>query len=287
MAAGYFNVAQISRLTATSEAYDHLVMPPRKKDLICSIVKSHKLWASSQNDVVSVKGKGLLILLSGPPGVGKTLCAEAIADKLCRPLFVVSPSNFDGTKSVSEKLSEFLRRANDWNAILLVDEADLFLRKRGNDERRNATVSAFLWHLERHKGVVFLVTNLFHELDIAVESRAHIHVQFSDLDRSSRRLIWSRFVARVPEVNDKIGQSELDELAKWRLNGRQIKNALMMARAWCLETSTDLSVTVIEEIIDLAFPNTSREQDDVTESGAVLVNGESTRSAKDDLLELI
>lgn len=279
-------------MISTSDAYNHLVMPQRKKDLIYSVVKSHNSLGSSKNDVVSGKGRGLLILLSGPPGVGKTLCAEAIADKLCRPLFVVSPKDFGPEEPVSDKLREIVRRADEWNSILLFDEADVFLRKRGNDRERDAIVSAFLWHLERHKGVVFLITNIFQDLDVAVESRAHIHLQFSALDQASRRLVWSRFAARMLEINGKLGQHELDELAKWQLNGRQIKNALIMARAWCSETSTNLSLAAIEETIELSCPNTSRMEEDGEEKKhnqviGVLVNGESTRSGKDDLLDLM
>jgi hypothetical protein len=222
---GYFNIEQISQVTPTSEAYDYLVMPPRKKD-------------------------------------------------------------FGEEESVSEKLSELLRRADDWKAILLFDEADVFLRKRGTDERRDGIVSAFLWQLERHKGVVFLITNLFHDLDIAVESRAHIHIQFPPLDRASRRLIWSRFVTRILETGEKIGKYDLDELSKWRLSGRQIKNVLIMARARCFESSTPLSLAAIEETIDLTCSATSKEKDDEAGDGHVLVNGSSPSTGKVDLLDL-
>lgn len=71
------------------------------------------------------------MLLTGPPGTGKTLTAESIADRLQLPLYAVSANELgDTAKEIEGRFNEVLRLAGDWNAVLLLDEADAFLEKR-------------------------------------------------------------------------------------------------------------------------------------------------------------
>jgi len=88
--------------------------------------------------------------LHGPPGTGKTLTAEAIAELLKRPLYSVSVGELGTTvEKLEEKLREILEVAHLWNAVILLDEADIFLEKRSdNDIHRNAMVGIFLRLLE-------------------------------------------------------------------------------------------------------------------------------------------
>ena len=79
-------------------------------------------------DVDSGKGRGLVAVLHGPPGTGKTLTAEGIAELLKRPLYMVSTGEL-GTRSdqLEIELNKILDVAHSWGAVLLLDEADVFL----------------------------------------------------------------------------------------------------------------------------------------------------------------
>ena len=86
----------------------------------------------------------MIILLDGPPGVGKTLTAESVAEAMQAPLYSMSAGEL-GTQNfvVEQKLNDVLQMATMWNAILLVDEADVFLEQRSpGDLRRNELVSS-------------------------------------------------------------------------------------------------------------------------------------------------
>ena len=88
----------------------------------------------------------MIILLDGPPGVGKTLTAESVAETMKAPLYTMSAGEL-GTHSdrVERKLSDVLEMATMWNAILLIDEADVFMEQRSpQDLERNELVSIFL-----------------------------------------------------------------------------------------------------------------------------------------------
>lgn len=74
------------------------------------------------------KGRGLVAVLHGPPGTGKTLTAEGIAELLKRPLYMVSTGEL-GTRpdQLETELNKILDVAHSWGAVLLLDEADVFL----------------------------------------------------------------------------------------------------------------------------------------------------------------
>jgi hypothetical protein len=100
--------------------------------------------ASSQNqDIIHGKGRGLVVLLHGVPGVGKTATAEAVAMEYSKPLFAITCGDLGLTpKDVEGSLTEIFRLAHMWNCVLLFDEADVFLAQRSRfDLKRNALVS--------------------------------------------------------------------------------------------------------------------------------------------------
>lgn len=99
----------------------------------------------------------MIVLLDGPPGVGKTLTAESVAEEMKAPLYTMSAGEL-GTQadSVESKLGDILEMATMWNSILLIDEADIFLEQRGSGElERNELVASkyFLFF--------FLLSNIY------------------------------------------------------------------------------------------------------------------------------
>jgi ATPase family associated with various cellular activities (AAA) len=172
-----FTVSGIRDVEWNEFAYDFLVLPENHKSIVKSLVTSHKFSAAKNiDDVISGKGKGLVAVLHGPPGTGKTLTAEGIAELLKCPLYMVSAGELGTDPRVLERsLTDILDIAHAWGAVLLLDEADVFLEKRSiHDIHRNALVSIFLRLLEYFQGILFLTTNRVETFDDAFQSRTSL-----------------------------------------------------------------------------------------------------------------
>jgi SpoVK/Ycf46/Vps4 family AAA+-type ATPase len=166
-------VDRLQDVAWSDEAFRSLVLGSKQKTLILSLVKQHASNAALFDDVVVGKGKGLIGLLSGGPGCGKTLTAEAVAEVTHRPLYAVSAGELGtAVTDVDKNLVRILELSRTWNAVLLLDEAEVFLQTRSTtDINRNALVSIFLRQLEYYQGVLILTTNLIAQCDPAFESK--------------------------------------------------------------------------------------------------------------------
>lgn len=126
--------------------------------------------------------------------------------------------------------------------------------------------AVFLRELEYFQGIIFLTTNLFSTIDVAFRSRVHIHLLFDRLSFSSRRVLWGKFLARLPVADyappyddqavgkSGLGEDALTELAKWELNGREIKNSIKTVRTWCVCKGFDLNLLRLESGIRVTAP---------------------------------
>ncbi|CAI7583659.1 unnamed protein product [Penicillium glandicola] len=197
-------------------------------------------------DVVPAKGAGLIILLHGAPGVGKTSTAECIAAKLNRPLLPVTCGDIGTYATAAEgNLETFCNLADRWKCVLLLDEADVFLAKRERgDIKRNSLVSVFLRVLEYFSGVIILTTNRVGEFDEAFRSRIHISLYYPKLGKEQAKQIWQKNIQKVrnSHLDIDIEAKEIEKFADehWQRNirspsrhwnGRQIKNAFQTAIA--------------------------------------------------------
>ncbi|KAF7323754.1 AAA domain-containing protein [Mycena kentingensis (nom. inval.)] len=227
-----FDVTKVQPVEWNRDAFKNLVLPTDRKVLLQSLVEAHHEEAGF-DDFVKGKGAGLVVNLFGPPGVGKTFSAEATSEHVQRPLYVIGGGDL-GTRAaeLDMSLERVFNVATAWKAIVLIDEADVFLERRSlHDLERNAMVAVFLRHVEYYRGILFLTTNRVQAFDEAFLSRIHVALHFSDLTEPSRAQVWRAFVARagVSVVEDEIAQ-----LAKREVNGRQIKNAVRTAHSLAL-----------------------------------------------------
>ncbi|KAM7222208.1 hypothetical protein V8F06_002480 [Rhypophila decipiens] len=242
---------------STTARFEDLVLPKGHGILLQALIKNHvreprgsssadEVTGPVSLDVVADKGKGLIILLHGVPGVGKTSTAECVAAELKRPLLPITCGDIGTTASAAEStLESFCTLAHAWRCVLLLDEADVFLTKRetGNIVR-NSLVSVFLRVLEYYSGVIILTTNRVGEFDEAFRSRIHISLYYPKLDRESTTEIWEKNIARVNNSGIDIDIEE-EKIRRFihkhwemnmnmpsrRWNGRQIKNAFQTAIA--------------------------------------------------------
>ncbi|CAG8951356.1 hypothetical protein HYFRA_00007267 [Hymenoscyphus fraxineus] len=209
------------------------------KSLADSQTSSKSAWAA---DSIKNKGKGVIILLHGPPGVGKTYSVECTAVATKRPLLALTIADI-GTKedSIESELTSWFYLAERWKAVLLIDEADIFLeRRKHTDLARNGIVSAFLRKMEYFSGLLFLTTNRVGHIDEAFMSRVHVVIGFPQLDDIKRREIWQGFLDKMKtETGGKIrltASAKTYIMQSWedlniKLNGREIRNALQTAIA--------------------------------------------------------
>ncbi|KAH7085473.1 P-loop containing nucleoside triphosphate hydrolase protein [Paraphoma chrysanthemicola] len=225
-----FYLDLIDDIDFNKDAFQSLVLPEDQKELILSFAESQAMRQTTFDDVISGKGRGHITLLSGPPGVGKTLTAESVAEHMRAPLFMMSAGDLGiNPDQVESKLTNILEMIAKWNAVLLLDECDVFLEARSaHDLERNKLVSIFLRVLEYYEGLLFLTTNRVDNIDAAFQSRIHISMAYPDLTTESRRHIWANFLKGL-DVQDGFEENDLAELATVELNGRQIKNVLKSA----------------------------------------------------------
>ncbi|KUJ13891.1 uncharacterized protein LY89DRAFT_721075 [Mollisia scopiformis] len=242
------------------DGFQSLKVDPGHKKMIQSLVSFHfkkkdvekKGAEIGSQDFIRGKGRGVVILLHGVPGVGKTATAEAVAQANKKPLFPITCGDLGFTpESVETSLSEIFRLAHLWDCVLLLDEADIFLSQRTKDDlQRNALVSVFLRILEYFNGILFLTTNRPGTLDEAVKSRVHMSLYYSSLGELETEEIFRLNLSRLKEIEEQranvsgeeklfIFDAEIIEFAKQhyrkhvsgpgRWNGRQIRNAFQIA----------------------------------------------------------
>ncbi|KAF3767144.1 hypothetical protein M406DRAFT_11443, partial [Cryphonectria parasitica EP155] len=255
-----FTVSGIKDVSWNVKAYESLVLEARTKDTVKALVESHKYHAAeSIDDVIQGKGKGLVAVLHGPPGTGKTLTAEGISELLECPLYMVSAGELGTDSRILEtELQRILDICHAWGAILLLDEADVFLEKRNMHEiHRNALVSIFLRQLEYFQGILFLTTNRVETFDDAFQSRIHIALRYDPLDLRAKKTVFKMFVDRAraqqKTMQDKIcfTDEDYDSLARHDLNGRQIKNTVIRAQALAVNKGEPLAMKHVRQILDV------------------------------------
>ncbi|KAL8791965.1 MAG: hypothetical protein Q9195_005454 [Heterodermia aff. obscurata] len=251
------NVNLVEEIKDRGNGFDSLVLPEGHKDTLLALVQQSRGKELAKEyrverqhmDLIRGKGKGLIILLHGEPGVGKTSTAESVAEYTRRPLLQVTCGDIGQDAEVVEKrLEDHFQLAHKWGCVLLLDEADVFLQKRSREDlARNAIVSVFLRVLEYYSGILFLTTNRVGAFDLAFRSRIHMSLFYPRLDESKTIKIWEMNLARARETwGDKLSIDETDqkeilefasnhfrELHKSKAvwNGRQIRNAFQTAIA--------------------------------------------------------
>lgn len=209
------------------DALDSLIIREHAKSYIHTLVKQQITADGAASDIINGKGGGLIGLLDGSPGCGKTLTAEAIAEATHRPLYAVSAGELGVTSSVLDKrLSMILEIAYRWKAVVLLDEADVFLRQRDpTNIERNALVSIFLRQLEYFQGILIMTTNRLEDCDTAFQSRCHFWLHYPDLDRASQKLIWRsclELIGKSGGVDVEVYDMDIENLTRNDLNGREV-----------------------------------------------------------------
>ena len=220
--------------------FDDVILPAgtrRALDAALAQVTQHDLifnrWGLGERHPT---GRALAFNFAGPPGTGKTICAEAIAHSLSRPLLLVRYAELESLwmGETPKNVAAIFRTAGEERAVLFFDEADAIAGRRstsvGDSFQResNTTVSVLLQELEWYNGVVIFATNLAANFDPAFERRIRTHVLFEMPGESEREQIWR--VQLHPSRTPLAADVDFHSLAqRYQVSGGDIRNAVLKA----------------------------------------------------------
>ena len=236
--------------TLTEYKYDKaisekLILPDQIKELI-NILIEHK--SGNFVDIIRGKSGGAIVLLTGKAGVGKTLTAEVFAEATERPLYSVQASQLGiDAVQLEQNLKMILRRASRWNAVLLLDEADVYVGERGTNLIQNAIVGVFLRVLEYHSSLMFLTTNRPEIVDDAIASRCIARIDYKYPSTDDQKKIWD---VLSQTSNIKLSDEMINEIVSKhnKLSGRDIKNMLKLANLQALSKGEKLGVAHVSYV---------------------------------------
>ncbi len=218
-----------------------LVLPPEQTDLIDILTAEMDVL---MDDIVAGKSGGTTVLCAGPPGVGKTLTAEVYSEIIQRPLYRVHSGQLGLNVSTMETaLKEILTRAQRWGAVMLIDEADVYIKRRDDNIAMNAVVGVFLRVLEYFNGLLFLTTNRVDDIDEAIVSRCIALIKYYPPDDDARRRIW-RVMSEQFELSLDVGLIDDLVLAFPAATGRDIKGLAKLVSKFCHQKKVSPDIDV-------------------------------------------
>jgi hypothetical protein len=222
---------------------DKLIIKDEDKKLIDLLMNR---TGQSVSDIVSGKMNGVIVLATGSPGIGKTLTAEVFSEMIEKPLYNVQCSQLGlNVDQIEKNLRNVLDRASRWGAILLVDEADVYIRKRGEDIHQNAIVGVFLRLIEYYRGVLFMTSNRGEEIDDAIISRATAWIKYEKPSPDLLARIWD---VLGKQYGANFSDTDIKRLLKILpgISGRTVRNLLKLARM--LAGDSPVTVDLIDQV---------------------------------------
>lgn len=237
---------------------DPLIIDPAVKDEIASVIKQHKnkdvLFTEwGLGDVIEY-GRGMTLLFYGGPGTGKTWAAHCIAKVLGTELLTISAAEIQSSEpgAANRNIQQAFKTAQKEGKVLFLDECDSLIMNRSDLGMVLAgEVNTLLTEIEKSEGVVILATNRIESMDEALERRISLIAEFPAPDKEQRVEIWKKMLPKKMPISKDVSP---EDLAKHRLTGGQIKNAVLAAARLALaqekkEVSLSHFTTAIDRIL--------------------------------------
>jgi SpoVK/Ycf46/Vps4 family AAA+-type ATPase len=159
---------------------------------------------------------------------------------------------------MEKALKDVLTRAQRWGAVMLIDEADVYIKRRDNNIAMNAVVGVFLRVLEYFNGLLFLTTNRVDDIDEAIVSRCIALIKYYPPDSEARRQIWKVMIDQF-ELN--VDAHLIDQLVECfpAATGRDIKGLSKLVAKFCQHKKVTPSLAVFQRCsifrgMDLGIP---------------------------------
>jgi SpoVK/Ycf46/Vps4 family AAA+-type ATPase len=240
------NLANLAQKLKPLYKWHDIVLPAdtlqHLKEVCLHVKHRHQVFSAWNFDKKISLGKGTSALFVGPPGTGKTMAAEIIANDLGLDLYKIDLSTVV-SKYIGEtekNLNRIFQEAEQSNAILFFDEADALFGKRSevkdsHDRYANIEINYLLQKMEEYEGIVIMASNFRKNIDEAFTRRLRFIIEIPFPDRNYRARIWRNiFPAETPRSKD----IEFDFLAgKFEISGGHIKNIALNAAFLAAENS--------------------------------------------------
>jgi hypothetical protein len=226
------HASQLKKYAYDEGLIDKLVLDEDRKALVKLLIHHRD---SKYVDIIGEKSGGAIVMLCGRAGTGKTLTAEVFAESERRALYRVQCAQLtpgDKDRSIAAQLEDellkVLTRAARWGAVLLLDEADVYVRRRGDDFDQNAVVGVFLRVLEYMNSIMFMTTNRAEDIDDAIASRCTAKLVYRTPSVDEQCNIWSVLTATA---HVKMSKSTIRKVAEKYpdLSGRDVNKLLQLA----------------------------------------------------------
>ncbi|HEV7642865.1 MAG TPA: ATP-binding protein [Pyrinomonadaceae bacterium] len=232
-----FDIGELGARVRPRFAKERLILPNKQAiqfeeqlAAMQSLTKVHYEWGTA----TAWNEGGITVLFAGPPGTGKTMAAEVMAQRLKLPMYRVDLSQVVN-KYIGEtekNLKRIFDAAEISDMVIFFDEADACFGKRTdvNDSRdryANLEVSYLLERMERFKGLAILATNRKNDLDQAFLRRIRHVIDFPAPDEAQRADIWQQV---IPASVAKNSQIDIGFLARqFPLSGGHIRSIVFNA----------------------------------------------------------
>ncbi len=239
----WVHVDDIKPYAYQPELKDKLVLPESQIDLIDILTAEMDVL---MDDIVEGKSGGTTVLCAGPPGVGKTLTAEVYSEIIKRPLYRVHSGQLGLNVGEMEKaLKEVLTRAQRWGAVMLIDEADVYIKRRDDNIEMNAVVGVFLRVLEYFNGLLFLTTNRVDDIDEAIVSRCIALIKYHPPLGNDRNRIWQ---VMCDQFKLDVDESTVESLVTTfpDASGRDIKGLAKLVAKFCSQKELQPTLDVFK-----------------------------------------
>lgn len=222
------SIQGFSRLVWPRTALEQVVLPPATIAEVMALIGQYDLFETQRQAWMSgnelESARGLVLLFAGPPGVGKTLLAHAVAAHLGRPLLLIDAAQLGAQRGLEANLDTLMREARLQRAVLLFDDCELLF---GHRLQGNRELPLLLAALDAYEGITLLSTNLPQVLDEALDRRVTLRLDFEIPPPSLRQRIWRLHIpTNTPLAHD----VDLPHLAeKFEFSGGYIRNSVTVA----------------------------------------------------------
>lgn len=232
-------LAEKATRVKTIFTWDDLKLAREEKETLrdlCNRVKNKHIvmseWGFSRK---LPYGAGVSAVFAGPPGTGKTMAAQVVANELNMELYQIDLSQVvDKYIGETEKnIRLIFDQAKKSNSILFFDEADSLFGKRvenagnANDRFANIESSMLLQCIEQYSGISLLATNNYSAMDQAFVRRFKYLINFRMPDTGLRLEIWESVFPREVPLEEDVNFSWL--AGQFALSGAYIKNIALSA----------------------------------------------------------
>lgn len=253
------NLTDKATLIRKKHTWDELVLQKDQKDIIkraCNHIKyKHIVYDKWGMGKRVLYGRGLSVLFTGPPGTGKTMAAQVIANELGLEIYKVDLSKVI-SKYIGESeknLGEVFDSAKKSNVILLFDETDALFGKRtevkdSHDKNANVETSYLLQKMEEYDGITIMTTNFLENIDKAFFRRISYVVHFNFPEADARKEIW---IKMYPKEMPRSKNIDFDYLSKnFEISGGSIKNIVINSGFMAAAESTPVNMAHILKALE-------------------------------------